>query len=302
MEIQKILTGLLSKAYKLDDGKIGEILNADNATEDSVIKELLEIDTERISKIKPQTPKGETFQDGYAKAKKEVLQEFEANLKKTHNIESDNTGTDLIDEILQLKAAELAKTADIDENKVKSHPTYIAMEKKFKKDLADAEKSADEKYKGLEAQMQKENVFLSVKEAADAALQALNPVLPKNAKAAATIKNQFYNELKGFTYEKQADGSFVIKDAEGNVKSDAHGHNLTLDALVKQTSENYFDFAENNGGQNAGNQNGGQQGGFNGAVPTFNSEAEVMKYATDPNVPEEARSKAISEWNAKNNV
>ena len=109
MEIQKILTGLLSKAYKLDDGKIGEILNAENATEDSVIKELLEIDTERISKIKPQTPKGETFQDGYAKAKKEVLQEFEANLKKTHNIESDNTGTDLIDEILQLKAAELAK-------------------------------------------------------------------------------------------------------------------------------------------------------------------------------------------------
>ena len=150
--------------------------------------------------------------------------------------------------------------------------------------------------------MQRENVFLSVKEAADAALQALNPVLPKNAKAAATIKNQFYNELKGFTYEKQADGSFVIKDAEGNVKSDAHGHNLTLDALVKQTSENYFDFAENNGGQNAGNQNGGQHGGFNGVVPTFNSEAEVKKYATDPNVPEEARSKAISEWNAKHNV
>ena len=33
MEYQKILMGLLSKAYKLDDGTIGEILNAENADE-----------------------------------------------------------------------------------------------------------------------------------------------------------------------------------------------------------------------------------------------------------------------------
>ena len=38
----------MSKAYKLDDGTIGEILNAENADEKSVISKILELDTRLV--------------------------------------------------------------------------------------------------------------------------------------------------------------------------------------------------------------------------------------------------------------
>ena len=79
----------MSKAYKLDDGTIGEILNAENADEKSVISKILELDTQRVDKIKTSGGKDGTFQDGYAKAKKEVLSDFEKQLKETFEIEGE---------------------------------------------------------------------------------------------------------------------------------------------------------------------------------------------------------------------
>ena len=295
LDFQKVITGLLSGAFKLDDGKIGEILNADNATEDSVIKELLEIDTERISKIKPQTPKGETFQDGYAKAKKEVLSDFEKQLKEMFEIESEKTGLDLITEILTAKTSEAGKKGQLTDDDVKKHPIYQAAEKAFKKQLADKETEYKTKLSEVESAAKKAQTFSSVKDNALAILEGLNPIYAKNPKVATTIKNQFLNELQGFDFERQADGSWLVTK-DGKVVEDGHGHSKSFEDIIKETSESYFEFQENNGGQNAGNENKDNGSGGNVTVPKFKNQAEADAYAANESIPLEQRIKALDEY------
>ena len=47
MNYEKILKGVLSRAYKMDDGKIAEILKngEENANEDEILSSLLSADT-----------------------------------------------------------------------------------------------------------------------------------------------------------------------------------------------------------------------------------------------------------------
>ena len=74
MNYEKILKGVLSRAYKMDDGKIAEILKngEENANEDEILGSLLSADTERVAQLKKQNADNkESFQQGYAKAKKE---------------------------------------------------------------------------------------------------------------------------------------------------------------------------------------------------------------------------------------
>lgn len=285
----------MSKAYKLDDGTIGEILNAENADEKSVISKILELDTQRVEKLKTSGGKDGTFQDGYAKAKKEVLSDFEKQLKETFEIESEKTGLDLITEILTAKTSEAGKKGQLTDDDVKKHPIYQAAEKAFKKQLADKETEYKTKLTEVESAAKKAQTFSSVKDNALAILEGLNPIYAKNPKVATTIKNQFLNELQGFEFERQADGSWLVTK-DGKVVEDGHGHSKSFEDIIKETSENYFEFQENNGGQNAGNENKDNGSGGNVTVPKFKNQAEADAYAANESIPLEQRIKALDEY------
>lgn len=285
----------MSKAYKLDDGTIGEILNAENADEKSVISKILELDTQRVDKLKTSGGKDGTFQDGYAKAKKEVLSDFEKQLKETFEIESEKTGLDLITEILTAKTSEAGKKGQLTDDDVKKHPIYQAAEKAFKKQLADKETEYKTKLTEVESAAKKAQTFSSVKDNALAILEGLNPIYAKNPKVATTIKNQFLNELQGFDFERQADGSWLVTK-DGKVVEDGHGHSKSFEDIIKETSENYFEFQENNGGQNAGNENKDNGSGGNVTVPKFKNQAEADAYAANESIPLEQRIKALDEY------
>ena len=293
MDSSKILTGLLSKAYKLEDGKIAELLKED-ANENDVITSILEIDTQRVDKLKTAGDGGK-FQEGYAKAKKEVLTDFEKSLKEQYDLkDSDKTGQDLIAEILTTKAPGEGKAAgEITDDDVKKHAAYQAMEKNFKKQLADAQKEATEKIAEAEKNFKRNETFYTVKENANVILESLKPILAKNPTVANTIKNQFFNELKGFDFERQEDGTYLVMKG-GKVVEDKHGHSVGFDEIIKSIAGNYFEFQENNGGSNAGNQNAGGQGA---ATTSFKSEKEALAYANDVNVPLADRMKALEDFN-----
>ena len=287
--------GLLSKAYKLDDGTIGEILNAENADEKSVISKILELDTQRVDKLKTSGGKDGTFQDGYAKAKKEVLSDFEKQLKETFETESEKTGLDLITEILTAKTSEAGKKGQLTDDDVKKHPIYQAAEKAFKKQLTEKETEYKTKLTEVESAANKAQTFSSVKDNALAILDGLNPIYAKNPKVATTIKNQFLNELQGFEFERQADGSWLVTK-DGKVVEDGHGHSKSFEDIIKETSESYFEFQENNGGQNAGNENKDNGSGGNVTVPKFKNQAEADAYAANESIPLEQRIKALDEY------
>ena len=301
MNYEKILKGVLSRAYKMDDGKIAEILKngEENANEDEILSSLLSADTERVAQLKKQNADNkESFQQGYAKAKKEERQLFEKEIKEALEIESDTTGIDLITEIITERTKDAGKKGELTDDDVKKHPVYLNTEKSFKKQIADQKTEYENKLTELQTKAQRESTFSVVKENANAILDGLNPILSKNPKVAGTIRNQFLAELQGYDFEKQADGTWLVTK-DGKVLEDGHGHSKSFEDIIKATAENYFDFQENNGGGNAGNQNDGGSGGSGGGtVPRFKNQAEADAYAVNDAIPLDQRIKALEEWTA----
>ena len=68
--MKTIITGLLSKAYNYDNGKIAELFK-DGETELSeekqteILNKILEIDAQRVENIKKSVDKRDAFQDGF---------------------------------------------------------------------------------------------------------------------------------------------------------------------------------------------------------------------------------------------
>lgn len=297
-----VLKGLLSKAYKLDDGKLAEIFDAEDATDEKVSQALAELDILRVSELKKQNADNkDSFNQGYAKALKETREKFEKEIKDSFDVESENTGLDLINEIVTLKTPAGGQgSATITDDDVKKHPVYQGMERQFKKDIKQLNDDHTAKLTEVETAAKRNETFNSVRENAATILEKMNPILAKNPTVANTVKNLFFDSLKGFEYERQEDGTFMVTK-DGKVQSDQHGHTKSFEDIVKGIAGNFFEFQENNGGQNAGNQNNnGGAGGGGAAGKTFKSAKEAMEYANDSSIPLADRQAALKAFNESN--
>lgn len=300
--MKNIITGLLSKAFKLDDGKIAEILKdgEENANESEILKSILELDADRVAQFKKQNADNkESFQQGYAKAKKEEREKFESEIKEEFGIDSDTTGTNLITELVNQRTAEAAKKGEFSEDDVKKHSAYLTLEKSLKKQLTEQKTEYEKKIEEMQTSAKKDSTFAVIRENANAVLESFNPIFAKNKNVAANIKNQFLNELKGYDYDQQPDGSWLVTK-DGKVIDDAHGHSKSFEDIVRSVSENYFDFAENNGGSNAGNQNRDDRSGSGGTAPRFKNQSEADAYSLNEAIPLDQRIKAMEDWNSQN--
>lgn len=256
MDFKKIITGFLSRAYKLDDGKLAELLKdgEDGITEDDAITALLELDSTRVATIKKATDTTGKFQEGYAKAKKEERENFEKEIRERFGIESDTTGVDLIDEIVTAKAEKGGKKGEVTEDDVKKHPVYQTLETRYKKDIKAKDDEWQAKLTEVETKYKSENTFSTVKSKALTLLDGLKPVLPGNPEIASNQKQWFIGALKDYQFEIQ-DGDRVVVMKDGKVVEDGHGNSLDFTDLVKTTASKFFEFQKNNGGSNAGNSN-----------------------------------------------
>ena len=73
MEIQKILTGVLAKTLNLGDGEIAELIkDGEGVKESDIIQKILDLDVQRVEKIKTSVDGKEKFQEGYKKGKEEI--------------------------------------------------------------------------------------------------------------------------------------------------------------------------------------------------------------------------------------
>ncbi len=137
--MKTIITGLLSKAYNFDNGKIAELFK-DGETELSeqqqteILNKILEIDAQRVENIKKSVDKKDAFQDGFKKAKSEVLTDFEKGLKEKFGIESDKTGLELVEEVVS-KKSEGGQGGDITEDAIKRSKVFQDMESNLKKQI-----------------------------------------------------------------------------------------------------------------------------------------------------------------------
>lgn len=305
MDYLAALTGLLSKAFKLDEGKITELLtNGENKTTESLLTSLLDLDATRVTALRKANDTAGKFQEGYAKAKKEVLSELEKSILEKFAVDTDKTGLELIEEIVTIKTAESGKgkSGTITDDDVRKHPVYQTLEVKAKKDLTDRETALTAQIEEIKTTHAREQVLNTIKTKALSTLDTLKPILPANADIANNIKGLFSEALKGYDYEIQGDHIVIME--EGKVKIDAHGNSVSFDDLVKGTASKFFEFQQNNGGGNAGNENKGNGGGGSGAYPANITKPtnleELTKIVDDANIPAADRDKVVEVFMQEN--
>lgn len=302
---EKLLRALLGKGYKMPKTEIDKLLSDDTTDEDGETQ-VIEGDVARIGKLT--TPKkGETFQDGYAKAKKEVLTDFEKTLRELYEVDSDATGNELIEAIITAKAKPGAK--EVTEDDVKKHPAYQNAEKAHKAALKAVQTEWETKLNERENQYKKGETFNTVASKALAKLSAMNPAIPTNTKVAANIQRSFLDGLKEFEYDLQDNGNRIVVMKDGKVVDDGHGHSLDFDKLIEDHAAGFYEFKQNNGGSNGGNGKPGAEGSGTGGSGGAAYPAGIQKPKTweelnvivnNTSIPANDRATVLQVWEQDN--
>ena len=298
--MKTIITGLLSKAYNFDNGKIAELFK-DGETELSeqqqteILNKILEIDAQRVENIKKSVDKKDAFQDGFKKAKSEVLTDFEKGLKEKFGVESDKTGLELVEELVS-KKSEGGQGSDVTEDAIKRSKVFQDMESNLKKQVTTVKTEYETKINEIQDGYKAEKTFSNVSQKALQIFNGLNPILPQNKTVADNQVKFFVNTLKDFKFDVQ-DERIVVMDKDGKVIEDGHGNSRSFEDIVKETASGLFEFKANNGGSGSGNGGQGQGGSgssYAGNVPkTFE---ELEKVMGDNSISIEDRSNIMAEY------
>ena len=298
--MKTIITGLLSKAYNFDNGKIAELFK-DGETELSeeqqteILNKILEIDAQRVENIKKSVDKKDAFQDGFKKAKSEVLKDFEKELKEKFGLESDKMGLELVEELVS-KKSEGGQGGDVTEDAIKRSKVFQDMESNLKKQITTVKTEYETKINEIQDGYKAEQTFSNVSQKALQIFNGLNPILPQNKTVADNQVKFFVNTLKDFKFDVQ-DERIVVMDKDGKVLEDGHGNSRSFEDIVKETASGLFEFKANNGGSGSGNGGQGQGGSgssYAGNVPkTFE---ELEKVMSDTSISIEDRSNIMAEY------
>lgn len=306
MDFQKILRALLTNVYKKSDGEIDALLTASEATEDSALSGILEIDRARVANLQ-QPKQGQTFQDGYKKAKAEVLTAFEKEVKEKYGIADEDannpiTGIDLVAAVIAKEAPTSSKLTD---DEVKKHPIFLQLERAKRDELKKVTEEWQQKYDERETQIKKTQTLGAVNKKALDILGSLKPIFSKNATVAENQKQAWLAQFQGYEFQEAEDGSVtILKD--GKRLEDGHGYAKSFDAFVKESANAYFDFEVNNGGGNGGNGGaggGGNEGGgknYPAGITKPTNLEELTKIMNDPQLKTEDKRAVMDTWKADN--
>ena len=298
--MKTIITGLLSKAYNFDNGKIAELFK-DGETELSedqqkeILQKLLDEDAKRVEAIKKSVDTKPAFQDGFKKAQGEILTKFEKDLKEKFNLESDKMGLELVEELVS-KKSEGGQSGELTEDAIKRSKVFQDMESNLKKQITTVKTEYETKINEIQDGYKAEKTFSNVSQKALQIFNGLNPILPQNKTVADNQVKFFVNTLKDFKFDVQ-DERIVVMDKDGKVLEDGHGNSRSFEDIVKETASGLFEFKANNGGSGSGNGGQGQGGSgssYAGNVPkTFE---ELEKVMSDTSISIEDRSNIMAEY------
>ena len=298
--MKTIITGLLSKAYNFDNGKIAELFK-DGETELSedqqkeILQKLLDEDAKRVEAIKKSVDTKPAFQDGFKKAQGEILTKFEKDLKEKFGLESDKMGLELVEELVS-KKSEGGQGGDVTEDAIKRSKVFQDMESNLKKQVTTVKTEYETKINEIQDGYKAEKTFSNVSQKALQIFNGLNPILPQNKTVADNQVKFFVNTLKDFKFDVQ-DERIVVMDKDGKVIEDGHGNSRSFEDIVKETASGLFEFKANNGGSGSGNGGQGQGGSgssYAGNVPkTFE---ELEKVMSDSSISIEDRSNIMADY------
>lgn len=240
MTIQQTLIDYLSKTLGKSNESISELLfkKSDGGTlTDEINEDALEsleaLHAQHVTTADAEALKLE-YDKGHKQGKFEGLSKVEADLKKTFNVDGKN-----INEI----AANIAKKSSEDagtDDKVLTHPLYIKLKSESNDSIQAVKAEYETKLTEVSTKAERQARFSANLSKIEQAMQEAGVVLPKNPAAASKIKEAFLAEFSGFDFDGQETGTY-LKDAEGKLVKDKHGHPVTVEAFTKQKVAEWFD-------------------------------------------------------------
>jgi len=298
MNEKELLTGLLTKAYNKTSEEISALLyeKADDSDEvtlkEGALDLGLDLDTKRVEKLKSSATLDKTqiknLRDQHIK---EIMEDFEKKIKAAYGIESTSKGLDLVKEII-----DQVSECDISDEKVKTHPLYVELEKLKSREDYDTLQNDFNDYK---LNQDKISRLTKIKSNVLSIFSSLNPIQSENPVVAQNRREDFLNKFDQYDYEPQESGDHLILKG-GNRMDDQHGNPIKFADFVKGLAELNYDFAQSDQRGNAGNQ-GGNGSGSHIDVPKDEKEYLAKMADLMQKNDKEGGIKLAEAWNASQN-
>lgn len=303
-EVAKLLLALMAKTLNKPESELMSaifVAEADGTfADDAKLKPdalafLSGADADRVKAL------GKTEREsGYSRGKSESLTTFETELRDLYGIKEAKTGKELVEAIVEVKAAG-AKDKKITDDEVKKHPLYISLQDAAKQDKEKAVKEVQDQFEAHKKGIEKEKVLGRVVTDAKSIIMAGKYILSADAAKAERQLQDLYRDMNEFQFEYQKDATgkerVVLLDKDGKVVNDAHGHPVTFEGKVKELADARWDVQpadprSGSGNQNPGNGTGQQQPKpasaltyeWKGAIPKNDDEyVKMMEKTPDEN-------------------
>lgn len=283
----ELLTEFLGKTINLPAESIQEKLYKkqedgifSNEFADNALETLLELDRERVSKLKSIDNADITKFKNMGKA--EALTNFEKQIKELYKVEEDVKGVDLIQSIVR-KTSSTKMTDD----QVKLHPLFIALENQKNNEINTFKSTYEDEINKLKNEFTSKEINSKVNDIAIGVLDTMKPILSSDPAKANNVKKLFLSQISSEYQFQNVDGNIIpVKD--GKRAEDEHGNALTLDKLVQRKAMDFFEFEQQDPKGSAGNQ-GGTTPPL--VVPKTKEELSAMIF----NEPDAAKRLALSE-------
>jgi hypothetical protein len=274
-EEQTKLNETLVKVFKLTEEQLSTLYNEDGDLTDLTV--VAEADTKRVAKLN--TDKTSQYNRGI----KEGAEKIEKEIKAKYG-ESDLIGVDLVESIVAKQVEDVAKAGTKD---ITKHPEYIKLQADIGKQLKERDGEWQKKLDLKEAEFKKSITFDKVRSKALIFLESSKAILPTDVNKAANWKATYLNELSGFNYLENEDGTFTVLDKEGNALKDGHSNIRTFDEVIKECADKYFDYPAAASRSSSGNQ----QTAGNTTAGEPKTKDEALAKLRDPKITPEDRKK-----------
>lgn len=296
MDEKTLVLGLLTKTLNKSDEELADLLyqKADDGSEtlkDESLDVVLDLIEKKISKVKGAVDEKKLRDEGYSRAKKEVMTNFENEIKEHYELETEKTGTELIEDLVnKFKVDDSKLTPD----KIKLSDTYRARERELRKEIKDLQSQFESEKETILSDFKKKETWSNVSREIGKRLDEVNPVLPKNPKAASNLKELFINSFADYEWQVDSEGKpFPTK--EGKRVEDNLGNEIDFDVLISGRIPEYFDIQVQDKKGGAGNTGGGQSG-IQGVPNSFKDDADYLKYVNgEPDVNKRIAAKKVYE-------
>jgi hypothetical protein len=278
MDQKESLLYLTTKQFNLTEDEAKALLLEGDELKPDATDLILDLDKSRIQKLKDDRTK--QHDAGYKKAEAEFKTIAETKFKELTGYAGTETNFEEMFKVWQeTERKKWQKNIEINEDQVKKHPIYIALESTTipKTQFDDLQKAFDE----FKTAGQKAQVISVVTTRAWDVVAAANPILSDNPTVAENRKRDFLAKFSGFDYDL-TDGKIIVSK-DGKRLEDEHANHKPFEAFVMELAGLNFDFKAQTDKGNTGNNNNGTTGG--------------VTVITDKPTTIQERNAALAKWN-----